>query len=92
MRKLGLLLAAMLLIALLPQPAKAAEQSVYIVQRKPFDGDDETTFSASRSGSIELDGGWGGFRRVPGCAGGGRSHLEGARDGPRSGLRDQRDV
>ncbi|MCC6051403.1 MAG: hypothetical protein LM580_11890 [Thermofilum sp.] len=59
MRKLGLLLAAMLLIALLPQPAKAAEQSVYIVQRKQINRDWEGTFSASRSGSIELDGGWG---------------------------------
>jgi len=59
MRKLGLLLAAMLLIALLPQPAKAAEQSVYIVDRKRFYQNEETTFSASRSGSIELGGGWG---------------------------------
>jgi hypothetical protein len=60
MRKLGLLLAAMLLIALLPQPAKAAEQSVYIVDRQPFNRNvDQRTFSASRSGSIELDGGWG---------------------------------
>jgi hypothetical protein len=59
MRKLGLLLAAMLLIALLPQPAKAAEQSVYIADRKQFWRDDERTFSVSRGGSIELDGGWG---------------------------------
>ncbi|MCC6051348.1 MAG: hypothetical protein LM580_11615, partial [Thermofilum sp.] len=59
MRKLGLLLAALLLLALLPQPAKAAEQGVYIVDRKQFNRDEETTFSASRSGYIELDGGWG---------------------------------
>jgi len=59
MRKLGLLLAAMLLIALLPQPAKAAEQGVYIVQRKQINRDWEGTFSASRSGYIELGGGWG---------------------------------
>jgi hypothetical protein len=59
MRKLGLLLAAMLLLALLPQPAKAAEQRVYIVDRKQFQEDDERTFSVSRGGSIELGGGWG---------------------------------
>ena len=60
MRKLGLLLAAMLLIALLPQPAKAAERGVYIVDRQQFFSNvDQRTFSASRSGYIELDGGWG---------------------------------